>query len=114
MKALKTTVLALFIATTNLVSAQGLETKAAEEKATMETKELTEKLSLNADQQKTVSAAALNRVKQEEADKAKYKDDKEGLKAASKQSNETFETTVKNILTPEQKAKYEQMLKAKF
>ncbi len=115
MKTLKITVVALFMAATNLVCAQGMgeRGKSAEEKASMETKELTEKLGLNADQQKTVSAAATTRAKQVEADREKYKGDKEGMKAARKASNETFESSVKTVLTPEQKTKFEQMLKDK-
>jgi ribosomal protein L19E len=113
MKTLKITVLALFMAATNLVCAQGMEGKSAEEKAKMETKELTEKLGLSADQQKTVSTAALTRAKQVEADREKYKGDREGMKAARKTNNETFESSVKNVLTPDQKTKFEQMLKDK-
>ncbi|HKC66774.1 MAG TPA: hypothetical protein VKG26_00955 [Bacteroidia bacterium] len=115
MKTLKIAALALFMAATNLVCAQGIEGKAksVEEKASMETKALTEKLGLNATQEKTVSAAALQRAKQVEADRTKYKGDKEAMKTAEKQSNQTFETSVKSVLTPEQKTKYEQMLKDK-
>ena len=115
MKTLKITAVALFMAITNLVCAQGMEVKAktAEEKASFETKELAEKLGLNADQQKTVSTAALTRIKEIATNKEKYKDDKEGFKTARKQSNQAFETSVKSILTPEQKTKYEQMLKDK-
>jgi len=115
MKTLKITVLALFMAATNLVCAQGMgeRGKGAEEKASAETKELTEKLGLNADQQKTVSTAALTRAKQVEADREKYKGDREGMKAARKTNNDTFESSVKTVLTPDQKTKYEQILKDK-
>ena len=112
MKTLKIAALALFMAATNLVCAQGIVS--AEEKASLETKELVQKLGLSSAQEKTVSAATLQRAKQFETDKEKYKGDKEGLKAARKKSNETFEGSVKGILTPEQKTKYEQMLKEKL
>ena len=115
MKTLKVTAIALFMAATNLVCAQGLEgkSKSAEEKASIETKALVEKLGLSSTQEKTVSTAALQRAKQVETDREKYKGDKEGMKAARKQSDQTFENSVKNVLTPDQKTKYEQMLKDK-
>ena len=114
MKTLKIAAIALFMAVTNLVSAQGLEAKTKEERASLETKELVQKLGLNASQEKTVSTAALQRAKQEEADREKFKGDKEGLKASRKQSNATFENSVKGVLTADQKTKFEQMLKEKL
>ncbi|HTA62412.1 MAG TPA: hypothetical protein VK835_08150 [Bacteroidia bacterium] len=120
MKTLKITALALFVAATNLVCAQNLESKveskvasSVDEKANAETKALTEKLGLNTVQAQTVSTAVLQRAKQVEADAAKFKGNKEALLNAAKKSTDAFETSVKTVLTPEQKTKYEQMLKAK-
>ena len=114
MKTLKITAFALFMAATNLVCAQEFEGKSAVEKAKIETQELKEKLNLTPDQEKVVSAAALTRAKQIEADREKYKGDREGMKTARKQNNETFESSLKGVLTPEQKTKYEQTLKERF
>jgi CHASE1-domain containing sensor protein len=109
MKTLKITALALFLAITNLVCGQQQGGKSPEERAAKKTQELTEKLSLTADQQKTVSAAALTHAKQNEADREKYKGDKEGMKAARKASAETFEQKTKwEQIKQDEKAKRQQ------
>jgi hypothetical protein len=115
MKTLKITAIALFMVVTNALCAQSeVKELSIEERVKAETTELVNKLNLTPAQEKTVSNAALDRAKQMEADKEKYKGDKEGLKTARKTSNTTFETSVKNLLTPDQKTKYEQMLKEKL
>jgi ribosomal protein L19E len=112
MKVVKIAIIALFMSAANVLCAQGIVS--VEEKASVETKELVQKLGLNQTQEKTVSSAVLQRAKQVEVDKEKYKGDKEGLKTARKQSNDTFEKSVKTVLTPDQKIKFEQILKEKL
>ncbi|HKC67357.1 MAG TPA: hypothetical protein VKG26_03955 [Bacteroidia bacterium] len=116
MKIVKIAAFALCMASASLLNAQESELKkiGIEEKVKTETTELVQKLGLNATQEKTVSTAVLQRAKQMETDKEKYKDDKEGLKAAKKTSNQTFENSVKGVLTTDQKTKFEQMLKEKL
>src|ERR1700739_1412925 len=111
MKTLKITAIALFMAVTNLVCAQQQGGKTPEERTAKQTQELTQKLGLTADQQKTVSAAALTRAKQNEADREKYKGDREGMRAARKANNETFENSLKGVLTAEKKQKWGQVKK---
>ena len=116
MKIIKIAAIAICMVTTSLVSAQESELKkiGIEERVKMETTELVQKLGLNATQEKTVSVAVLQRAKQMETDKQQFKEDKEGLKAARKISNQNFEKSVKGILTTDQKTKFEQMLKEKI
>jgi len=109
MKTLKITALALFMAITNLVCAQQQGGKTPEERATKHSQKLTQELSLNADQQKSAYAACLTRAQQMDADRAQNQGNKEGMKAGRKQINETFETSMNQVLTPEQKTKWEQI-----
>ena len=116
MKTVKLTVLALFMVFTNLLCAQESELKklSTEEKVKVENKELTQKLGLTTTQEKTAGSAILQRIQQQEADKEKFKGNKEGLKEAHKTNNQLFEKTIKGMLTPDQITKYEQMLKEKL
>ncbi|HXD94727.1 MAG TPA: hypothetical protein VNX01_16085 [Bacteroidia bacterium] len=116
MKTVKLTVLALFMVLTNLVCAQESEMKkiSTEEKVKVETKDLTQKLNLTPAQEKTAGSAILQRIQQQEADKEKFKGDKEGLKEAHKTNNQSFEKTIKGLLTADQLKKYEQMLVEKL
>ena len=82
--------------------------KTPEERATAHTKILTQKLGLNADQQKSVHEFCLKRAQQDDADKIKFKTDKDGMKNARRLNGETFEKNIDTLLTPDQKTKYEQ------
>jgi len=116
MKTVKLTVLALFMMLTNLMCAQESELKklSTEEKVKVETSELSQKLGLTPAQEKTAGSAIFQRVKQQETDKETFKGNKEGLKEAHKTSNQTFEKSIKSILTADQLMKYEQMLAKKL
>jgi len=116
MKTVKLTVLALFMILTNLMCAQESEIKklSNEEKVKVETGELSQKLDLTPAQEKTAGSAIFQRLKQQETDKETFKDNKEGLKEAHKANNQTFEKTIKSILTIDQLKKYEQMLAKKL
>jgi len=83
--------------------------KTAEEKATSHNDKLTKELGLTADQQKSVYNFCLQRAKQEDADRAKFLNNKEGMKNARKQNEQTFETNMATVLTADQKTKFEQM-----
>ena len=83
--------------------------KTAEEKATSHSNKLTKELGLTADQQKSVYNFCLQRAKQEDADRAKFLNNKEGMKNARKQNEQTFETNMATVLTADQKTKFEQM-----
>jgi protein CpxP len=115
MKTLKIGILALFMAFGNLVWAQQPASqnqnasKTPEERATMHSKKLTQQLSLTADQEKSVYNYALQQAQQQDADRAKFNGDREGMRNARKQSMQTFETNVGQVLTADQKTKYEQL-----
>jgi len=109
MKTLKITMLALLMLVGNFIWAQQADQKTAEERAAMHAKKLTEKLILTGEQGKSVYTLALTRVKQHDADKVKFKDNKEGMNAAHKQSGDTFDAGLAKILTVDQMIKYNQM-----
>ncbi len=106
MKSLKTIALALLMVVANFAWAQQ-NSKTVEERATEHSQKLTQQLNLTADQQKTVYAACLQRAQQNDADKAKNEGNREGMKAAREQNNQTFEASLNKILTPDQKTQYE-------
>jgi len=83
--------------------------KTPEERAAAHSKRLTEKLGLNPDQQKSIYDFCLQRAQQEDADRAKFQNDKEGMRNARKQNEQNFETNLAKVLTADQKTKYEQM-----
>lgn len=110
MKTLKISMLALLLAIGNYVFAQPQGGgKTAEERATSHSQKLTQQLGLSADQQKSAYAACLTRAQQMDADRVKFQGDREGMRASRKQTNQTFETSLGQILTPEQKTKWEQI-----
>ena len=116
MKTLKIGILALFLAFGNLVWAQQAgssqnqnASKTPEERATMHSKKLAQQLGLTADQEKSVYNYALQQAQQQDADRAKFSGDREAMRSARKQSSQTFETNVGQILTADQKTKYEQI-----
>src|ERR1700752_1590053 len=111
MKTLKMGILALLMVIGNFVFAQQQEGKKVEERATAHTKKITQQLGLTADQEKRVYTLCLQRAKQMDADRVKYQGDKEGMKNARKQNNQVFETSLQQLLTADQKVKYEQFKK---
>ena len=109
MKTLKIGILALLMSIGNFVFAQQQGGKTAEERATAHSQKLTQELGLNADQQKSTYTACLTRAQQMEADRAKNQGDRDAMRAGRKQIEQTFETSMGQILTPEQKTKWEQI-----
>jgi periplasmic protein CpxP/Spy len=110
MKTLKISMLALLMVIGNIVFAQqGGGNKTAEERATAHSQKLTQQLGLSADQQKSVYAACLTRAQQMDADRAQNQGNREAMKAGRQQINQTFETSMGQVLTPEQKTKWEQI-----
>jgi len=108
MKSLKTLAVALFMVLVNFAWAQQ-NSKTPEERATEHSQKLTQQLSLTADQQKTVYAACLQRAQQNEADRTKNEGNREAMKAAREQNNQTFEASLAKILTADQKTQYEKI-----
>jgi len=109
MKTLKMSMLALLMLVGNFIWAQQGSPKTAEERATNQSKKMTTELGLNADQSKSVYSLALTHAQQQDADRAKYKDDREGMKNARKQNMDTFEAGLAKVLTADQMTKYNQM-----
>jgi len=101
--------LALLLAIGNFVFAQQQDGKTPEERATDHSQKLTQELGLTADQQKPVYNACLQHAQQMEADRAKYKGDKEGMKTARQQNSQNFDASLNKVLTADQKTKYEQI-----
>jgi hypothetical protein len=83
--------------------------KTPDERAAAHSKRLTEKLGLNPDQQKSIYDFCVQRAQQEDADRAKFQNDKEGIRNARKQNEQNFENNLSKVLTADQKTKYEQM-----
>jgi protein CpxP len=109
MKSLKIGLLTLFMVIGNLVLAQQQDNKTPEERATAHSKKLTQDLGLTADQEKNVYTACLAHAQQMDADRTKYKGDREAMKTARQQNNQTLDASLGKILTADQKTKYEQM-----
>ncbi len=86
------------------------EPKTAEERAEMVTARLTKALSLNEDQATKVKAIHLERFQKVEALKAKFKeaDDKVAARGEAKSAVEEADQKMKEVLTADQFAKYEQ------
>ncbi len=91
-------------------TATNREPKSAEERAEMATARLTKTLSLNEDQATKVKAIHLERFQKMEALKAKFKeaDDKVAARGEAKTAVEEADQKLKEVLTAEQFAKYEQ------
>jgi len=106
---------AMFMFVSNVIFAQGLLSKieSAEEQAKVTSSELGTKLGLNDTQKKAVYDAALTRAKTTAENNKTYSKDKTALEAANKKVNDTYETNVTKVLTPDQKTKYEQLAKDK-
>lgn len=118
MKTLRIGIVAILMIVSNLGWAQqpahvqkSKASKTPEERATALSNNLTDKLGLTADQQKSVYNFCLQRSQQEDTDKAKFLKDKVALKNARKQNNQDFEKNMNSVLTPDQKTKYEQFIK---
>ena len=109
MKTLKMSMLALLMLVGNFVWAQQPAQKTAEERATNHSKRMTSQLGLSADQSKSVYSLALTHAQQQDADRAKYQNDREGMKNARKQNMDTFEAGLAKVLTADQMTKYNQM-----
>ncbi len=101
--------LALLMLVGNFVWAQQQTPKTPEERAANQTKRLTENLGLNTDQNKSVYSLALAHAQQQDADRAKYQNDREGMRNARKQNMDTFEAGLAKVLTADQMTKYNQM-----
>ena len=106
MKALKISMLALLLVIGNFAWAQQ---KAPEDRANNQAKRLAEKLGLSAEQEKKVYAIALLNAQQQDADRAKYQDDREILMSACKQNMNNYDAGLAKILTADQLAKYNQL-----
>lgn len=87
------------------------EAKTAEEKATHRTEKLTKELSLSADQATKVKALLIQQDEQVQAIKTKHANDtdKTALKQELQTTREQNEAALKQILSPEQITKYEQL-----
>lgn len=121
MKTLKIGILSLALAFAGLASAQQspsspsspsqnqAPTKTPEERATGHSKRLTKELGLTADQEKSVYNFCLQHAQTQDADRIKYQNDKEAMRNAHKQNNQTFDTNMGTVLTPDQKTKFEQI-----
>ena len=83
-------------------SAAAKPTKTAEERTEMWMKKMTEKLSITDAQSAKVKDIVLKREKQRDADREKFKSDKEGFRAASKERNVVFDSEIRKVLTVEQ------------
>ncbi|MEO8759968.1 MAG: multiple ligand-binding protein 1 [Bacteroidia bacterium] len=109
MKTLKISIIALLMLVGNVILAQEGPKKTAEQRATDQSKRLTTELGLNADQQKSAYTLALQHAQQQDADRAKNKDDKEAMKTARKQNRDNFDAGLAKILTADQNTKYKQL-----
>jgi protein CpxP len=120
MKTLKIGIVALVLLFSNFIQAQQPNQNAnrtPEERAKMHSKKLTEQLGLTADQEQNIYTYCLQHAQQQEADRAKYKGDREAMKNAHMQNNQNFDANIEKILTADQKTKYAQIKqeeKAKF
>ena len=90
-------------------SGYGHSDKTPEERATMRSKILTQRLGLTAHQQKLVYNICLQHVQQNEAAKSNAQGDKNSIRNARQQNEEAFEKNLTAVLTADQKAKFEQM-----
>ena len=106
MKTLQILMVALLLLLSNFARAQH---KAPEERANNQAKRLTEKLGLSAEQEKKIYALALQNAQQQDADRAKYQDDRESLINARKQNMNNYDAGLAKILTADQLAKYNQL-----
>ena len=109
MKTLKISMLALLLLIVNFAFAQQNPPKTPEDRANNQTKNLTEKLGLSADQQKSVYTIALQHAQQQNADRTKYQGDREGMRNARKQNMDTYDAGLSKILTTDQMTKYNQL-----
>ena len=104
MKALQLLLLAILIG--NFAQAQQ---KTPEDRANNQAKNLMEKLGLTVNQEKEIYALALKNVRQQDADRVKYQNDKESMMHAIKQNMNNYDAGLSKILTTEQLAKYNQL-----
>ncbi|MFI5220767.1 MAG: hypothetical protein ACHQK8_00470 [Bacteroidia bacterium] len=112
MKNLKIVFVALLTIAGNMGMAQApyqQTAKTAEKRATEHSNHLKVKLGLTPDQQKNVYDLCLQRTQQEDADRAKFNGDRKALRSARMQNEQNFEASLFKVLTPDQKAKFEQM-----
>ena len=106
MKTLQTLLFALLLLSGNFARAQH---KAPKERANNQAKRLTEKLGLSAEQEKKVYAIALQNAQQQDADRAKYQDNREDMINACKQNMDNYDAGLAKILTTDQLTKYNQL-----
>ena len=82
--------------------------KTPEQKADRHASKMAKELGLNADQETRVEQLLLARHQETAAFKAKYGDDKKAGRPEMKAAHERYEVQLKQILTPEQYAKFQQ------
>ena len=85
------------------------EDKSPAERADRTAKRMTEDLGLNANQTSQVRELALIKAEQMQALKEKNADNRDANKAEMKQIKNNFQTGLKNVLTPDQMQKYENL-----
>lgn len=87
--------------------------KTHEKEASKKADKYKKELGLNEQQHKTVRQAVLLKQSKMREIKARYKDsaNKRHMKTELKQVKDEFHTTINNVLTPEQKVKYDAMRK---
>ena len=84
----------------------GKPKKSPEQRSEMFVKRMTKELTLNPEQLERVKSLNLDRFKNIDEAKAAGSNDKRGLALKVKAINETFDTNLKGVLTPEQFTKY--------
>jgi protein CpxP len=116
METLKIGIVALMMGLSSFVHAQQggpaqsqNANKTPEERATMRSTRLTKQLGLTADQERSVYSLCLQHAQQQDANRTKFQEDRNAMRAAQQQNNEVFEQSIDKLLTAEQKTKYEQM-----
>ncbi len=83
--------------------------KTPEDRANNQAQRLTEKLGLSAEQEKKIYSLALQNAQQQDADRAKYQDDRGSLMNACKQNMSNYDMGLSKILTTDQLLKYNQL-----
>ena len=107
-------VLAVAMSTLSVFAQDGKPKKNAEQRATMYVKELTTELGLTADQSSKIKAVQLESLTKIDTIKAKATDaDKKASKKEAKAVSDAANASIKDVLTDEQKAKFDAWVEAK-
>ncbi|UKJ05785.1 hypothetical protein [Solitalea lacus] len=112
MKKLALAIVTLLIATT--MFAQERQPRSAEERASMQTQQLTKKLALTDDQQKKVHEINLSSAKKVDELREANAGDRAAMMEGMKKINEEKETALKAVLTEKQWADYEVLKKERM